>query len=284
MSVGDAFGELFFAPEPQRSAYLIEGQLPEGPWPFTDDTNMTLSVVDALRRYGRIDADALAASFAAHYDRSRGYGPSVHRVLRDIGADVPWPDAAASQFGGQGSFGNGAAMRAGPIGAYFAGDMDAVVTQTVLASRITHTHSEGIAGAIGVAVAAALATRTNLLASDFLDAVSHHVPESEVAGKIRRARDLGEDATHDFAVSVLGNGSRLSAQDTVPYCLWCVAHAMSTYETALWRTVQGLGDRDTTCATVGSIVVLRTGIGDIPLTWRNAREPLPSWYLASAGD
>ena len=36
-------------------------------------------------------------------------------------------------------------------------------------------------------------------------------------------------------------------------------------EDALWLTVSGLGDRDTTCAIVGSIVVLSAGIESIPL-------------------
>lgn len=36
------------------------------------------------------------------------------------------------------------------------------------------------------------------------------------------------------------------------------------YEAALWLTVSGLGDRDTTCAIVGGIVITCTGSEGIP--------------------
>ena len=62
-------------------------------------------------------------------------------------------------FEGQGSFGNGAAMRVAPVGAYFAGDIGAVVEQAARSSVITHTHDEAIAGSIAVAVAAAQLTQ-----------------------------------------------------------------------------------------------------------------------------
>ena len=39
-------------------------------------------------------------------------------------------------------------------------------------------------------------------------------------------------------------------------------------------TVSGFGDRDTTCAIVGGIVLLATGRTAIPDEWRAAREPV----------
>lgn len=280
LSIGDAFGELFFAPE--RSAYLQSRQLPAGPWPYTDDTEMALSVAGVLREHGCVNADALAASFVAHYDPTRGYGPSIHRVLRSIGEGMSWQEAASAQFDGQGSFGNGAAMRAAPIGAYFAEELSRVIEEAARSAQVTHAHAEGVAGAIAVAVAAALATDPDSPAGDdFLDAVAALLPDSDVTGRIRKARRLGGNASHAFAVSVLGNGTGLSAQDTVPYALWCAAHHLNDFEAALWHTVRGLGDRDTTCAIVGSIVACRTGLAGIPEAWRASREPLPSWHLGS---
>jgi ADP-ribosylglycohydrolase len=57
--------------------------------------------------------------------------------------------------------------------------------------------------------------------------------------------------------------------------MWCAAQHLDNYEEALWLTVSGLGDRDTTCAIVGGIVSLHTGVEGIPAAWRRAREPLP---------
>ena len=78
-------------------------------------------------------------------------------------------------------------------------------------------------------------------------------------------------------MSVLGNGSDLTAQDTVPLAIWCASRYLGSYESALWFTVSALGDRDTTCAMVGSIVALSVGSKGIPETWVRSRESLESW-------
>jgi hypothetical protein len=39
--------------------------------------------------------------------------------------------------------------------------------------------------------------------------------------KVRRARDLSATTSVETAVNILGNGSGISAQDTVPFVLWC---------------------------------------------------------------
>ncbi len=61
----------------------------------------------------------------------------------------------------------------------------------------------------------------------------------------------------------------------MPYAVWCAARHLDAYAEALWSTVSGQGDRDTTCAIVGGIVVLSAGRESIPPAWLAAREPLP---------
>jgi ADP-ribosylglycohydrolase len=156
------------------------------------------------------------------------------------------------------------------------------VEQARLSAEVTHTHPEGVAGAIAIAVAAAHAWRLRGTQSPptkaaFLDLIVPHVPESEVATKIRRARDLPEGASVRLAITALGDSSAVSAQDTVPFTLWCAAQHLGSYEEAIWFTLSALGDRDTTCAIVGGIVSLFTGVEGIPSDWRSAREPFPAW-------
>jgi ADP-ribosylglycohydrolase len=282
LSIGDAFGETFFVNPDVVEELIMERALATRTWCYTDDTLMAMSILSILRKYGQIDQSALAQSFAEHYDKSRGYGPAMHRLLWEIKSGEDWEERAKSQFGGQGSFGNGAAMRVGPLGAYFADDLNKVVEQAAMSAVVTHTHEEAVAGAIAVAVAAAHAWRLRLEGSrpsraDFLDIVLPYIPKSEVSGKVRQARDFESNTSVQFAVSVLGNGSKVSAQDTVPFALWCVGERLDNFEEAIWLTVSGLGDRDTTCAIVGSIVVMYTGTNAIPKEWIKQRESLPSW-------
>ncbi len=71
----------------------------------------------------------------------------------------------------------------------------------------------------------------------------------------------------------------VTAQDTVPFALWSAACHLNDHEEALWATVRGLGDRDTTCAMVGGVVVMQTGVRSIPKEWLDCREPIPRHML-----
>jgi ADP-ribosylglycohydrolase len=173
-------------------------------------------------------------------------------------------------------------MRAAPIGAYFTDDVDRVVVEAARSAEVTHAHPEGVAGAVAVAVAAAPACHARDSGQTpsrpgFLDRVLGYLPEGEVHSRIRRARDLSDGVPVQTAVAVLGNGTGLSAQDTVPFALWCAAQHLDSYEEALWLTVSGLGDRDTTCAIAGGIVACSVGQTGIPAAWLGARESLPTW-------
>ena len=89
-----------------------------------------------------------------------------------------------------------------------------------------------------------------------------------------RAREVSLDTQADVAASILGNGSQVTAADTVPFTIWCAARHLGDFEEALWQTVSVLGDRDTTCAIVGGIVILSEGGDAIPPVWFESREPL----------
>lgn len=281
LSVGDAFGEKFFVSPDQVDRLIGERVVPAAPWYYTDDTAMALSVVDVLRDCGEIDRDALARRFAHRYaeDPRRGYGGTAHDILRRIGMGESWRTVAPSVFSGTGSMGNGGSMRVAPVGAFFAGDMDRVVDQARRSAEVTHAHPEGQAGAIATAVAAAWACDNRGVEQPdpeaLFEVVLAHTPDSSTRGGIARASRLPLDADVRTAVSVLGNGSRVIAEDTVPFALWCAAGHLASYTEALWATVAGLGDRDTTCAIVGGIIVCATGPGAIPADWLAARETLP---------
>jgi ADP-ribosylglycohydrolase len=132
-----------------------------------------------------------------------------------------------------------------------------------------------------VAAAVAWGERARPGRQAFLDRVLPFVPESDVRSRLRKARALPETASVPFAVSILGNGTGLSAQDTVPFALWCAGAHLNDFEAALWLAVSGGGDRDTLCAMVGSIVVLSAGPERVPAAWLAAREPLPDWPFES---
>jgi ADP-ribosylglycohydrolase len=244
---------------------------------------MALSIVETLWHYGRLDPDALAKGFSRRYQPWRGYGAGAHRLLRSLQSGADWRTEASQMFGGSGSYGNGAAMRVAPLGAYFADDLEAVRDNAILSAQPTHAHPEGIAGAVAVAVAAALAYRVgegeSMSAEQFLKQVVENVPESETCNGIKLAREIPLSESPTKVARQLGAGYKISAQDTVPFALWCAARHLDHYEEAFWATVSGLGDMDTTCAIACAIVALSARQRGIPTAWLEAREPFPHDFL-----
>lgn len=275
LSVGDAFGGRFFVPPG------ADRNLPPAPWRYSDDTAMALAIGEILDRRGRIDQDELARAFARRYlaEPDRGYGMSVRRVLERIGEGIPWQDSAREAFGGSGSMGNGGAMRVAPVGAYFADDLDAVVSQAAASAEVTHIHLEGRAGAIATAVAAAFAWDAGRRAGagaggELLETVIRRTPQGETRAGLIAASRLGFDRPIEEAVAALGNGQRITSPDTVPFALWCAARHLDDFADALWATASAGGDNDTNGAIVGGIVALACGPDGIPAEWLARREPL----------
>lgn len=283
LSLGDAYGMHFeFDSSVDRPGSIMAPALPSGPWRYTDDTEMALSIYAELRRHGAIDSDRLARSFAERYTYARAYGAGATQLLESLRAGGSWRELAPQQHHGQGSCGNGSAMRVAPLGAFFADDLVRVAREAERSSVVTHSHPDGVAGAIAVAVAAALACRARsadggLAARAFLEEVLAATPSGAVRAGLERAAGLPVETSVGEAVAALGNGAGLVAADTVPFALWSVAAHCADFARALELTASGLGDADTNCAIVGGVLALYVGSEGLPVEWLGRREQLPAW-------
>lgn len=300
LSIGDAFGQMFFGKTDLMLAMIGHRALPASPWFITDDSIMAIGLVETLQEKGHVDQDLLAQRFAENYEinPNRGYGGMAHRILLSIGQGMDWREVAPAVFDGSGSYGNGGAMRVAPLGGYFADASEESSEESVIerlihearhSAEVTHSHIEGQAGAIAVALAAYWAwthrqdkhpehrAKGAEQGKSMLAFVRDRLPDTETQAGIHNAYKLPFSYSVETAVSALGNGTRLSAQDTVPFALWCAGRHINSFEDALWATVQGLGDRDTTCAIVGGVVALSVGYAGIPAEWQKSRETLNDW-------
>lgn len=282
LAIGDALGEML-AYRHAEAPHIIRTGLPAGPWFHTDDTEMAISVVDVLKLYGYVHQDALARRFTWHFDRQpdRGYGSMTRIQMREIIAGASWREMAASAFGGQGSMGNGSAMRVAPLGAYFADELERVVEEARASSLVTHTHPEGVAGAIAVAIAAAMAWQLrdapeNERARRLFEEVLHFTPQSQVHRGLLLASQTSPELPIEVVAKSLGNGSLVTAPDTAPFAIWCAAQHLNNFVEAISCAISAGGDCDTNAAIVGGIVAAcDAGSKSIPEDWRTACESLP---------
>lgn len=227
---------------------------------YTDDTQMTIGVVETLLAHGTIDIDALAHAFAANYHPGRGYGSGTRQIIDAITTGEDWQTLAATIFEGQGSLGNGAAMRVAPLGVLFAHDLERVVDEAERSAEPTHTHPIGIDGARLMAVAAALAARSakRFKRREFLEGLVSYAETDEFQWQLDHALQL------EPFESLIAFGNSIEAHRSVTTAIVCFCDSPDDYSAAISRAIGQGNDIDTLAAMTGALCGARLGLTKIP--------------------
>ncbi|MCA1699839.1 MAG: ADP-ribosylglycohydrolase family protein [Actinobacteria bacterium] len=268
--VGDALGMPFEGAPPAEipeRLTMLDARLGRGT--YTDDTQMAIALAESLLDCGGIDADALGRAFAAAYDPRRGYGSGTTKVLRLVRSGVHPHDAASSAFGGEGSQGNGAAMRIAPVAVRHADDMAALEEAARASARVTHAHPLAIDAAVAQAVAVAAA----LNGEPPLDAALEVATISELKGQLTQAAQLLHSGLEPAELAA-ALGNRPTGHQSVPAAIYSAA-VHESVEAAITFAVRCGGDTDTIGAMAGAIAAARSGAGAIPSGWLDELEEGP---------
>jgi poly(ADP-ribose) glycohydrolase ARH3 len=242
---------------------LREGRLPPGE--FTDDTEMTVGLTESLVDKGEFDLQAVAHSMAHNFTPWRGYSPHVYGIMARIRQGMDWDSPGTS------SWGSGAACRVAGLAVLYTDD-PVVAEHAAEQARITHTHANGVAGAVSQAVAVSLAAMNGLFEStiaidEMIDQIKPPVAEHSVAAAdaLDRIRDLRpQDSPEKLSAAI----ARVypcdgSAVGTVPAAL--AAFALSgSFEEAVIAAVNCGGDTDTLGAMTGAMAGAFYGAKAIP--------------------
>jgi poly(ADP-ribose) glycohydrolase ARH3 len=241
---------------------------------FTDDTQMTISVAEWLASGARLDGKALLERFWRAYEPWRHYGPGVRLILESYpNARERWMELATAMFP-QGSYGNGSAMRVGPIGLFLHNDLAAVIDVVRTSSIVTHSHYLAVQGAVLQATAVALAVSGNVVADQLIGtlkiALSHFEERGEDTSVYRQAltrmaEGISKNIPAQRMADVLGNG--IKAQEAVPMAIYCFLANRASYEKALETAIFIGGDTDTIASMTGSISGAALGENSIPKRW-----------------
>ncbi len=225
---------------------------------WTDDTQMAVSLAESLVECKGVDPDRLAKRWADTMELMRGYGPGTIMLLGLVKTGVDWQKANRSVFR-DGSYGNGAAMRAAPLGLLYYRDARERRRATELASSITHAHPLGIEGAIVIASAVAMAIRGDV----DLDALREVCAQEEYRERLIRAKDLlaGTSAAAEVRRQ-LGNG--IAAHKSAVTAVYAFCRFPDDFRAMVEFVVELGGDTDTIGAMAGGIFGARNGVGALP--------------------
>ncbi|MEV4312429.1 ADP-ribosylglycohydrolase family protein [Actinocrispum sp. NPDC049592] len=156
LAIGDAYGAGFEYAHPRfvASHNTLRGYVQHpshqsiAPGAYTDDTQMTLAIAEALADGLEWTPPVLADKFVEVFkrDQRQGYAGAFYLFLCDVGSGAEFlrrikPDSDKS----------GAAMRAAPIG--LLPTVPDVLQHTLVQARITHDTPDGIAAAQAAALA-----------------------------------------------------------------------------------------------------------------------------------
>ncbi len=232
---------------------------------YTDDTAMTIGVANSLLESSGFDGEHMAATLARDYEREpwRGYGSGPPRVFDNLSRGVPWDEAAASLFDGEGSYGNGAAMRVAPVALHAYPNQRRAAEIAHKTALITHTHREGIDGAVAqaVAITALLQATPGSSPEELTRIVLAHVKSSVFRSKLMFIDDHIRERGLSGMADVLGTG--IAAHTSVPPAF------SPTQSASVTRCAISLGgDTDTIAAMTGALAGAHNGLSAIPENWQ----------------
>lgn len=269
-AVGDALGAPVEGHRSVPSTYL-DSILDDPPnLSYTDDTAMTFGVAESLVARDGFDGAHMAEAMADRYGKEpwRGYGSGPPRVFARLARGIPWDQAATHLFEGEGSYGNGAAMRVAPVALYAHPSLDRTAEIARQSATITHTHPVGIDGAVmqAVAVAALLSTTTSDSLTDLPRLVTSHVETAVFRDKLRFIDRHAGIRPIDELAATLGTG--IAADASVPTALACFLTHPDDFAAAVTAAISLGGDTDTIAAMTGALSGAYHGYTSIPGAWQ----------------
>ena len=276
-ALGDAIGEQAFNAL-EREALLMRIEETEL-LRYTDDTVMTLALAELLIQTGEVDPQLLGSTLHAHYREEpwRGYGPGPREIFTLVEEEgIGYREAAQRLHGGEGSFGNGAAMRVAPVGLYFhALPPEALCAKARESAAVTHTHPVGMDGAALQALAVATTVPINVhrpfSPQAFLARLLEQATTSTMKQRLQRLAELLDaHASPEEAASALGLG--IAVQESLPFALYSFLSHPHTFMECLLCAVTHGGDRDTMGAMAGALSGAYLGIEAVPDDWRRRLE------------
>jgi len=270
-AVGDAIGELAFHFSSKERLDLKLVRLNE--LIYTDDTAMTIGLGESLIKRGYLDTQDVGEKFKHNFKNEpwRGYAsgpPTIFSMVERTG--VSYTEAAKSLFGGKGSFGNGAAMRAAPVGLLYY-DSPNLYQEAYLSASVTHAHPVGVDGAAVQAKAVGLALNLNpeedLPQADFINELIVFAKTQKMKSKLELLQKLLEDKTPPMqAAQQIGRS--VMAPESLPYALYCFLRHSKSFADCLFCAILNGGDRDTLGAMACAVSGAYLGLESIPPVWR----------------
>ncbi len=265
---------------------------PPDPALFTDDTQMTLAVAEALIEAGEADIDELMAVVArnfiawAHHPDTPGRAPgnTCLRAVVNLEHGQSWREAGLKS-----SKGCGSAMRAAPVGYFYQHQPERLREVAHAVGFATHQHPAANAAAIAAAYLVKLAL-DGVHPNDFPRRVFEfcsRISDEFDYTLLRLNHTIGWTDT-DAALKHIGEG--WVGEEAVVLAVYCCLKHPGDYVAVVRLGANIDGDSDSVACIAGGIMGARLGLAAIPANWiarlerRAALEKIAAQLTRKKGD
>jgi ADP-ribosylglycohydrolase len=283
-AIGDALGAPYEGWEGKKIPYQVgipaeyEKMWGYSKGQYTDDTQLSLAIIKAILKAGKVDGNTIAQEFIPLWKDAKIIGAglsctdAVNKLMQGKG---DWKTAGTEK----GRAGNGTAMRAAPIGLWDYDRAEQLVEDAAISSVITHHDERCTAGAVCIAYAVAHGIRNSAIDAEMMiDLIWNTVKEihtgfADEVSKLSEWLTLSEkDAVEQIIaagkpdIHLHGRWSGISPYviPTVLICLYFFLKYPNSFEDNLIRVIKVGGDVDSTAAIMGAIAGAFNGISSIP--------------------
>lgn len=244
----------------------------------TDDTQLTMVVAQSLLHCGCLDPQDLANRLIAWLPEGRGKGRACTQAIQNLGMGKDWSEAGVA------SAGNGAAMRAAPVGLAYPLDFRRLREEASLSALVTHADPTAVVSAVSVALAVAYLLH---VAPGALD------PDQFVEDVVAGVRDLTDPGHPERRPSSDGTPVRLADRlvevpalrgrppsealgylyngafvlESLPAAVWCFLESPENPEAVIVRAVNAGHDADTVASMAGNLAGAYMGDASLPGRW-----------------
>jgi ADP-ribosylglycohydrolase len=291
LALGDALGwPVEFMSRPEILARYGRGGIAAPPIPalYTDDTQMSIAVAEALIEAGHRDLDVLMGAVARHFigwkrdptTPQRAPGATSIRGVNALERGAPWRESGVRD-----SKGCGACMRVAPVGFVYRHEPGRLQAVARAQGVLTHRHPTSDAACIAAAYAIKLAlegVEPGEFADHILKFIGGVAPEFDAA--LERAAEAQQWSDEETALHHVGptRGGGWIAEEAVAMALFCVVKHPDDYIAAVRLGANISGDSDSVASIAGGILGARLGTAAIPTDWLAALENRD--YLADLAD
>jgi ADP-ribosylglycohydrolase len=256
---------------------------------ITDDTQLTVEIARSLwASGGSFDPSDFVERLIAWLPTGRGKGRSTTVAVKELERGVPWHDLQNRLDHG----GNGAPMRAAPVGLVAALDVSPrrLVRDSILSAVPTHADGVAVAGTIAIAAGVAYCVRAALGGAErietgpFVEFVASAIagierkptkerkPEGKLVFLVDRIRELPDLLTWPEPKAVFHytyNGAL--SLESVPAAIYCFLRSPDDPRRVILTAVNAGHDADSVASMAGNLAG----------AWRGAevlRKSGPTWW------